>query len=135
MIGVIVVTHGPLADGLVASATRLAGPLHSVRAITVNVNEPPEQIADRIAFAARQVDAGQGVLFLVDLPGSTPANLCLAEARGRPGSAMLSGVNLPMLLKLETADRESSPRKLAEQLEITAIRSIQLSDLARDPQS
>lgn len=134
MIGVVVVTHGPLADGLVASATRLAGPLHSVRAIAVNVTETPDKIADRIAFAARQVDTGQGVLFLVDLPGSTPANLCLSEARERPGSAMLSGVNLPMLLKLETSDRESSPGKLAEQLETTAIRSIQLSDPSRDPQ-
>lgn len=123
-VGVVVVTHGPSAEDLVASAARLAGPLEAVRAVCVAATDAVERIAERVAWEAEQVDGGAGVLFLVDLPGSTPANVCLGEAAGRPGSVVLFGVNLPMLLKLETADRTCPPQVLAEQLETTAVRSI-----------
>lgn len=127
MIGVVVVTHGSLAEGLLTATIRLAGPLPAVRAVCVNSHEPDDAVAERIAWEAEQVDSGDGVLFLADLDGSTPANLCLRDAVRRPGSAVLFGVNLPMLLKLETANRESAPSMLAHELETTAVRSIHIS--------
>ncbi|HWE26942.1 MAG TPA: PTS fructose transporter subunit IIA, partial [Polyangia bacterium] len=64
------------------------------------------------------------VLFLTDLEGSTPYNLCCKKCGGR--SVVLTGMNLPMLFKLATAKRDQSALTLAEELQATGVKSIHI---------
>src|SRR5678815_426665 len=99
--GVVVVTHGDAAVSMVEAVERVAGKLN-VRTVTVQVGEPRNQTEDRLEQAVEALHTDE-VLFLVDLEGSTPFNLCCRRCGGN--SVVLTGMNLPMLFKLATADR------------------------------
>jgi PTS system mannose-specific IIA component len=100
MIGVVIATHGRLAEETLACAEGIVGPLPRARAVSVSAAEPLEAAREAIAAAIREVNEGDGVLVLTDMLGGTPANLAL----GFLGDAVdvVTGVNLPMLLKLST---------------------------------
>jgi len=100
MIGVVIATHGRLAEETLACAEGIVGPLPRARAVTVSAAEPLEAAREAIAAAIREVNEGDGVLVLTDMLGGTPANLAL----GFLGDTVdvVTGVNLPMLLKLST---------------------------------
>jgi PTS system mannose-specific IIA component len=100
------------------------------------VEAPPsaevEALRRRIADALRDQDAGRGALVLVDLCGSTPANLCQQLVESHPGSEILTGLSLPMLVKLATCDRRQPAAELAGKLRDSSHRSLQIgSDLLR----
>jgi mannose/fructose-specific phosphotransferase system component IIA len=119
--GVIVVTHGGGGQAMLEAAERVVGPLPRVTTVEVAAGEPAAEVERRIEAAVQAVGT-EAVVFLVDLSGSTPANLC-----GRLGGrefAVVSGMNLPMLFKLSTADREHGPMHLAEELASTGQKSI-----------
>jgi PTS system mannose-specific IIA component len=100
MIGVVIATHGRLAEEVLACAEGIVGPLQRARAVSVSASVPLEAARDALAAAIQEVDEGDGVLVLTDMLGGTPANLAL----GFLGDALdvVAGVNLPMLLKLST---------------------------------
>jgi PTS system mannose-specific IIA component len=100
MIGVVIATHGRLAEETLACAEGIVGPLPRARAVSVSAAEPLEAAREAIAAAIREVNEGDGVLVLTDMLGGTPANLAL----GFLGDTVdvVTGVNLPMLLKLST---------------------------------
>lgn len=123
MVGVVVITHGDLGEALLRSASGLVGPLAAVRAAGFGSGQPAAEVRSSVRAAADAVDDGEGVLFLVDLAGSTPCNACVAECATR-SAEVLCGVNLPMLLKLASSDRTAGPAALASELERTAQRSI-----------
>jgi len=99
MIGVVIVTHGQLAQAFIAAAEHVLGPQPHMRAIAIGPDDDiPARRADILA-AARAVDDGQGVIILTDLFGGTPSNQALSvlsEIR----CDVIAGVNLPMLIKL-----------------------------------
>ncbi len=121
MIGIIVVTHGEAGGAMLRAAEQKVGALADVRALAVAVDETPASVEGRIERTVEELHADE-VLFLVDLGGSTPFNLCCRHCCGR--SAVLSGINLPMLFKLATADRTHGVRALAEELARTGAKSI-----------
>ena len=123
MVGVVLITHGDLGEALLRSAAVLVGPLPAVRAVSAASGQPAATVQDAVRLAAEALDSGDGVLFLVDLAGSTPCNACALECTRRRAE-LLCGVNLPMLLKLASADRGTDPATLAAELERTAQRSI-----------
>ena len=123
MVGVVVITHGDLGEALLRSAGALVGTLPAVGAVAVASGQSAAEVRKTVSAAADAVDAGDGVLFLVDLAGSTPCNACVAECAARRAE-LLCGVNLPMLLKLASSDRATDPAVLAADLERTAQRSI-----------
>jgi PTS system mannose-specific IIA component len=123
MVGVVLITHGDLGEALLRSAVDLVGPLQGVRAVTVSSGAPAAAVRQAVRLAADALDTGDGVLFLVDLAGSTPCNACAQEC-ARRRAELLCGVNLPMLLKLASVDRGGDPAALAAALENTALRSI-----------
>ena len=100
MIGVVIATHGRLASEALACAERIVGPLARARAVSVSSGEPLDAAREAIAAAIREVEEGDGVLVLTDMLGGTPANLALAFLGDRVD--VVTGVNLPMLLKLST---------------------------------
>jgi PTS system mannose-specific IIA component len=100
VIGIVIATHGRLAEELLACAEGIVGPLARTRAVSVSSAEPLDVAREGIAAAIREVNGGDGVLVLTDMLGGTPANLAL----GFLGDAVdvVTGANLPMLLKLST---------------------------------
>ncbi len=106
MVGVLVATHGKLGEELVRTAEQVVGPLARVRTMAVVASEPDVQ--QKIREAIDEMEQGQGVLVLTDLFGGSPTNLCLTCLTSRHVE-VITGVNLPMLLKLGSLRREGVP--------------------------
>ena len=99
MIGLVVVTHGRLAEELVSATEHVVGPLDNLTSVSIGPDDDMEQRRDEIRSAAALVDQGHGVVILTDMFGGTPSNLAISLlAKGRV--EVLAGVNLPMLVKL-----------------------------------
>lgn len=116
MIGVVVATHGKLAEEMIRTAEAVVGKLVQVAAVSVVATEP--DVRGRVEEAIRGVDQGDGVLLLTDLLGGSPTNLCLSFLTERKVE-VVTGVNLPMLLKLGALRASEKPiaevaRDLAE---------------------
>lgn len=99
MIGIVIVGHGGLAVEYLAAVEHVVGPLEQVRAIAIAADFDRARKAAEIADAADAVDTGDGVIVVVDMFGSSPANLSL-PACGQDDRRILYGANLPMLVKL-----------------------------------
>lgn len=119
---VVIISHGNASDCMVEAAERVVGTLN-VRTITVRIGEPRAETESHIEAVVGTLGAEE-VLFLTDLEGSTPYNLCCKKCGGR--SVVLSGMNLPMLFKLATADRAHGALLLAEELRATGLKSIHI---------
>lgn len=99
MIGVLITTHGNLGNELIHAAEMIKGPLQNVMHICVEQNKSVEEVKKEITSAIKKLDKGKGVLILTDLFGGTPSNISLSFMKeGR--IEVVTGVNLPMLLKL-----------------------------------
>ncbi len=120
--GVIVITHGNAAEDMVDAVERVVGKL-DVRTISVRIGEPRAETESRLEKMVDDLHSDE-VLFLTDLEGSTPYNLCCKRCGGK--SVVLSGMNLPMLMKLATANRDHGAFALAEELRATGLKSISI---------
>lgn len=107
MVGVVIVTHGKLGEELLFTAQGIVGEMSCARAVAVSSEQSMEEARSALAQAIGDVDQGQGALVLTDMFGGTPANLALTFLDERRVE-VVTGVNLPMLLKLSTV-RESAP--------------------------
>jgi PTS system mannose-specific IIA component len=113
MIGVVVVTHCHLSEELVAAARLVVGEeLKQFEAVSIAPTEGSEEIRKKIVSAIRKVDGGQGVLILTDMYGGTPSNISLSFLEEKK-IEVITGVNLPMLLKLATTERDMDLETLA----------------------
>jgi PTS system mannose-specific IIA component len=101
MVGVLVATHGRLGEELLATAAAVCGPLERARAVSLSADRPVEEGRAALAAAIGELEQGDGVLVLTDMFGGTPSNLALGFLDGKV--EVVTGVNLPMLLKLTTA--------------------------------
>ncbi len=120
--GVVIITHGNAADSMVEAAERVVGKLN-VNTISVRIGEPRDVTESHIEEVVSLLDTEE-VLFLTDLEGATPYNVCCKKCDG--ASVVLSGMNLPMLFKLATADRLHGAMTLAEELRATGLKSIHI---------
>ncbi len=99
MIGVVVVTHGHLADEFIAAAEHVLGPQRQMRAVAIGPDDDMQLRRDDILAAVRHVDDGAGVVILTDMFGGTPSNLSISVMTDNRVE-VIAGVNLPMLIKL-----------------------------------
>ena len=99
MIGVVVVTHGQLATELVNAAEMIVGDLPQFAAVSIGWHDEVNDAREDIAQAIERVRADAGVLLLTDMFGGTPSNLGLTFLE-RDRIEVITGVNLPMLIKL-----------------------------------
>jgi mannose PTS system EIIA component len=117
MIGVVVVTHGQLATELLNAAETIVGELPRFSAVSIGWHEDTEDARSEIADAVARVNGDAGVLILTDMFGGTPANLAMTFLGDRV--EVITGVNLPMLIKLanlaEQADLLTAAREIREQ--------------------
>ena len=106
MIGVVVASHGKLAEELLRTAEAVVGALPQVRPVNVVATDP--EVRHKIEEAIRAADEGEGVLLLTDLLGGSPTQLCLSFLNERKVE-VVTGVNLPMLLKLVSLRGSGKP--------------------------
>ena len=102
MIGLVLVTHGRLAEEFVTAMIHVVGPQEAIATISIGPDDDMEERRADIAKAIADVDAGRGVIVLTDLFGGTPSNLAISlMERGRV--EVIAGMNLPMLIRLGSA--------------------------------
>ena len=107
MIGLILVTHGRLADQFVQAMEHVVGEQSAIVTVCIDPDDDVEQRRSEIATAIENVDAGQGVIILTDLFGGTPSNLAISLLdAGR--IEVIAGINLPMLIRLAGARKTMS---------------------------
>lgn len=99
MIGMVLVTHGRLADELVAALEHVVGPQPSVATVCIGPDDDMEQRRRDILQSTAKVDDGNGVVLLTDMFGGTPSNLAIS-IMDKAKVEVIAGVNLPMLIKL-----------------------------------
>jgi mannose PTS system EIIA component len=105
MIGLVVVTHGRLAEEFLSAAEHVVGPQERVKAVSIGPDDDMEKRRQDILEAAKEVDDGEGVIILTDMFGGTPSNLAIAVME-KANAEVVAGVNLPMLIKLASARAE-----------------------------
>lgn len=102
MIGMILVTHGLLAEHFIEAMEHVVGQQEGVATICIGPNDDMEQRRQDIADAIGRVDTGSGAIILTDLFGGTPSNLAISLLdAGR--IEVIAGINLPMLIRLAGA--------------------------------
>jgi PTS system mannose-specific IIA component len=115
-IGGVIVSHGHLANELVAAAETVIGKLEHIVAVSIGWNDNVETAKDEIARAVKKVSAGSGVLILTDMFGGTPTNIsAMFIAAGE--IEIVTGVNLPMVIKLASQSKEMTLIEMAKEVE------------------
>ena len=105
MIGLVLVTHGHLADELIAAMEHVVGPQEKVAAICIGADDDMELRRKDILGAIGEVDDGHGVILLTDMFGGTPSNLAIS-VMDQAKVEVIAGMNLPMLIKLASVRGE-----------------------------
>ena len=107
MIGVVLVTHGRLADEFVAAIRHIVGDQENMTAISIGPDDDMKQRRADIVEAVAGVDTGSGVIILTDMFGGTPSNLAISVMN--PGKVeVIAGVNLPMLVRLASVRQDAT---------------------------
>ena len=102
MIGLILVTHGRLAEEFVSAMEHVVGPQTAIATVCIGPADDMEKRRKEIADAIRAVDAGAGAIILTDLFGGTPSNLAISLLDAGKVE-VIAGINLPMLIRLAGA--------------------------------
>jgi PTS system mannose-specific IIA component len=107
LIGIVLVTHGALADELRLAMEHVVGPQSSTATVCIGPDDDMEQRRDDILKSVEAVDTGSGVIVLTDMFGGTPSNLAISIME-KPSIEVIAGVNLPMLVKLASIREKST---------------------------
>lgn len=107
MIGLVLVTHGRLAEEFVAAMEHVVGPQAAVATVCIGPDDDMEQRRQQIRAAAGDVNDGDGVILLTDMFGGTPSNLAIS-LMDAPNLEVIAGINLPMLIRLASVRRTAA---------------------------
>lgn len=99
MIGMVLVTHGRLAEEFRSALEHVVGPQEQCETVSIGPDDDMEERRNDIINAVETVDTGKGVVILTDMFGGTPSNLAISVMQNRDVE-VVAGVNLPMLVKL-----------------------------------
>jgi PTS system mannose-specific IIA component len=109
MIGLVIVTHGRLAEEFIHAMEHVVGPQDAVTAICIGPDDDMERRRRDILGACDRVNDGAGVILLTDMFGGTPSNLAISVME-QTKAEVIAGLNLPMLIKLASVrSREDLP--------------------------
>jgi len=126
MVGVLITTHGNLGGELIKAAELIRGSLKGIIPISVDQTKGVEDLKKEISAAMKKLDQGQGVLILTDLFGGTPSNISLSFMK-EGKVEVITGVNLPMLLKLPDIREGASLKEFAQNIKDYGIKNISLA--------
>jgi len=135
MIGVVVVTHGQLANELVNAAEMIVGDLPQFTAVSIGWHDDVNDAREDISQAIARVRGEEGVLLLTDMFGGTPSNIGMTFLE-TDRLEVITGVNLPMLIKLASLRRSSNLLAVAKEMRDHGRNAIWVaSDLLRGERS
>jgi PTS system mannose-specific IIA component len=127
MIGIVIVTHSQLGDALIDAAEFILGNRPDTMVpVSIDLKENVDKLRKKIAEAIKQVDNKKGVLIFTDMFGGTPSNLSysfLEEGKVE----VISGVNLPILIKAVDIQKDMELNDLAQELEAFGKKSISMA--------
>lgn len=109
MIGLVLVTHGRLATEFRVAMEHVVGPQSDIETICIGPDDDIETRRAEISAAVERVNTGKGVILLTDLFGGTPSNLAISLLKAGE-IEVIAGVNLPMLIRLESARKVMNVR-------------------------
>src|SRR4249919_1554432 len=107
MIGLVIVTHGRLADEFLAAMEHVVGRQRAVETVCIGPEDDMEKRRQDILEAVGRVEDGAGVILLTDMFGGTPSNLAISIME-QTGAEVIAGLNLPMLIKLASVRTRQS---------------------------
>ncbi len=126
MVGVLVVTHGKLAQELLETTRIIVGkPVDHIIPISVGWNDDTVDIQKTIANSINKIDLGNGILILTDMFGGTPSNISLSFLSEKV--EIITGVNLPMLIKIVNIGDRMNLKELAQSIYDQGKKSIYLA--------
>ena len=105
MIGLILVTHGRLADEFLSAMQHVVGQQEQIGTVCIGPDDDMESRRDEIMQKVKQNDSGKGVIVLTDMFGGTPSNLAIS-IMDKANVEIIAGLNLPMLIKLSALRKE-----------------------------
>lgn len=123
MVGILIVSHGRLAEALISSVQFLVGNLQRVKGIAIWPRDRKEEVKDRIQKGIGEMDDGDGVLILTDILGGTPTNLTLPLLE-EDKVEVVTGVNVPMLVTVSSYRKGRSLEEIAALVKKSGRRSI-----------
>ncbi|MDH4991192.1 PTS sugar transporter subunit IIA [Aquamicrobium lusatiense] len=114
MIGLVLVTHGRLAEEFRYALEHVVGPQEQVATVSIGADDDMEQRRRDIVEAVAEVNTGTGVIVLTDMFGGTPSNLAISVMEaGR--AEVIAGMNLPMLIKLSSVRKNDDMQAALEE--------------------
>ncbi len=115
-IGGVIVSHGQLANELLSAAEAIVGKLDFLAAVSIGWQDDVEAAKNEIEKAIKKVSSGKGVLILTDMFGGTPTNIS-AMFLANNDVEVVTGVNLPMVIKLASQKEDTTLEELAKRIE------------------
>lgn len=126
MIGVVVVTHGKLAEALIGVTEHVVGKQPQMIGIGIEPEDDPETSREKILQAIKNADSGEGVIILTDMFGGTPSNLAISVMT--PESVeVIAGVNVPMMIKLTSLRGKAPMQEVVNQAQDAARKYINVA--------
>ena len=132
-IGGVIVSHGRVANELLSAAETVVGEMDHIAAVSIGWHDDVELAKDEIARAIKKVSDGAGVLLLTDMFGGTPTNISAMFLK-EDEIEIVTGVNLPMIVKLASQNRETTLDEMAKQVEEQGKESIYRTQELLEPQ-
>jgi PTS system mannose-specific IIA component len=126
MIGIVIVTHGKLAEAFVSVTEHVVGAQSQIKAIGIEPEDDAENARKQILAAIKDVDSGDGVVILTDMFGGTPSNLAISVMKGDK-IEVIAGVNLPMMIKLASVRSKVSLAEAVAQAQDAARKYINVA--------
>ena len=113
MIGLVLVTHGRLAEEFISAMQHVVGPQDQVKAVCIGPEDDMEMRRSEILNKVSEVDNGSGAIVLTDMFGGTPSNLAIS-IMDKAKVEIIAGINLPMLIKLASLRKDKSLKEAVE---------------------
>lgn len=132
-IGGVIVSHGQVAGELLAAAETIVGSLNHIAAVSIGWHDDVETAKDEIARAIAKVSEGAGVLLLTDMFGGTPTNISAMFIKENEVE-IVTGVNLPMVIKIASQTKETTLVELAKDVEEQGKQAIYRTSNLLEPQ-
>jgi PTS system mannose-specific IIA component len=126
MVGILVVSHGRLAEALISSVQSLVGNLQKIKGVSIGPRDKEKEVEDKTKEKMVELNDGNGVVILTDILGGTPTNVSLSFLNDEKVE-VVTGVNMPMLLTLSNCRKGKSLREIGKLVKKSGRRSITLA--------
>jgi PTS system mannose-specific IIA component len=131
-IGGVIVSHGQVANELLAAAETVVGDMSHITAVSIGWHDDVEAAKNEVERAIKSVSHGDGVLVMTDMFGGTPTNIAAMFLK-KDEVEIVTGVNLPMVVKLASNTKDISLAELAAEVETQGKQAIYRTSALLEP--